>query len=341
METSKKKPKWILFPIFAITLCFLLPTLLLAYDSFIYPLWTNFVSPRPQQVDFSDPQLISEGLEASILEWSDDGSKIRVHESNWTMAESDAPDTIRVFDTSTGRLIDIYQENTVVEPNRYECTFKNTTIVLGSPNENENWSISLFKDNRLIKEFHFSPVYTGGERGQYQGAYSPKCSYFTFTIDGWLYHEGNGPQELWLLDIQNETILPIVIGRWPILRLWDYPVQSVQFDWSPDEKEIVFGDSNFGLEIYNIQAMKRRWLAGSGTAGWAPQWSYDGSWIASNHDYSILLLSPDGKKRALAGECSIFPGDIVWSPISNKLAYLCHHGKEKDYTDSLWIWTIE
>jgi hypothetical protein len=347
METSKKRRKWILFTLVALTICCFLPALPFAYDLIIYPKWVNVISPHHQLVRFSDPRLIAEDLlDAYNLTWSEDGSRIEVYEGHWTTATPDEPAIVKVFNAHTGALVDTYEEGERPEPENYVCSNENIMIALRDIDE-ENWLLSLVNKDKQT-ELTFSSVYRdefGGSRKPYDASFSPECNYFTFTIDGWIYYEGEGPTELWLLDIQNAILRPIVIGRWPAVRLWDYPVQSVRPGWAPDEDEIVFGDSEFGLEIYNIATMKRRWLAGPGSAGFGPKWSHNGKWIAS-HQFgvnrtadsdSILVISLDGKKKAVTGQCS-FSSDIEWSPVDNSLAYLCNnsHGN-----DSLWIWTIE
>ena len=343
MEILKERRKWISGAIFVIIIiCCALPIFLLAYDSFLHSLWINLISPHPRHVKVSEPHLVAKDLDAFMFKWSEDGSTISVYESNWTSSTPDAPNTVKIFDSQTGILVNTHEADSTVQKDFYTCPTKNIAIELKHINETR--SLFLLKDNEQIREFAFSSVYNndlGGSRMHNQASFSTECNYFAFTISGWIYYEGEGPEELWLLDIQNETLLPIVIGRWPILRLWDYPVQSVQPAWSPDEEEIVFGDSYFGLEIYDIGTGNRRWLAGSGTAGWNPKWSYDGSWIAAARDYSILLISPDGKRMAMTGECSFIGSDMEWSPVDNQLAYLCHQAKEKGYGDSLWIWTID
>lgn len=345
MEISKKRRKWILFSLFTMIICCLLPGLLLAYDSVIYPFWINLISPHSRTVHFSDPLLIADGLDAYMLTWSEDGSRIEVYESNSTLITRDAPATIKIFNSHTGTLVSTYEEGDRPEHENYVCSNENIMIALRGIDE-ENWLLSLVNEDKQT-ELTFSSVYRdefGGSREPYGASFSPECNYFTFTIDGWIRYEGEGPGELWLLDVHNAILRPIVIGRWPAVRLWDYPVQSVRPDWSPAENELVFGDSDFGLEIYNIETMKRRWLAGSGSAGLEPKWSHDGKWIASHQlgvnrnadSNSIVVISFDGKKKAVTGQCSFFSG-MEWSPIDNVLAYLC----DTSQGDSLWIWTIE
>jgi len=347
MEISKNRRKWILITFGALTICCLLLALLLTYDSVIYPKWVNLISPHPQQVRFSEPKLIAEDLlDAYKLTWSEDGSRIEVYEGHWTMATPDEPATVKVFDAHTGDLVDMYKEGDTPDQEIFVCPDKNIAIEFKEI-DGRKWALSLIRDNKQINEFVFSPVHRGeyeGDRVPYKESFSPECNYFTFIVDGWIYYEGEGPTELWLLDIHSAILRPIVIGRWPVLRLWDYTVQWVQPDWSPNEDEIVFGDSEFGIEIYNMRTMKRRWLVGPGSAGLEPKWSYDGKWIASNQlgenrnadSDSILVISLDGKKKAVTGQCSFF-SSIEWSPSDNVLAFLCNTSQG----DSLWIWTIE
>jgi WD40 repeat protein len=344
MEISKKSRKWFL----TIAICCFLLASLLTYDSVIYPKWVNMISPHPQQVRFSEPKLIAEDLmDAYKLTWSEGGSRIEVYEGHWTLATPDEPATVKVFDAHTGGLVDMYKEGDTPDQEMFVCANQTFAVEFRDIN-GQKWSLSLIRDNKQINEFVFSPIHRGedeGSRVPYRASFSPRCNYLTFTVDGWIYYEGEGPAELWLLDIHNAILRPIVIGRWPVVRLWDYPVQSVQPDWSPDEDEIVFGDSEFGIEIYNIETMKRRWLVGPGSAGLEPKWSHDGDWIASwqlgadqNTAYdSILVISPDGRTKALTGQCS-FSGDIEWSPDDNLLAYLCPSG-QGNY--SLWVWNTD
>ena len=340
-----KKHRWKLSFFLAIISCCVLPALPVAYDPVIYPFWINLISPR--NVHFSNPRLIAEGLDAYKITWSGDGSRIEVYEIMSTLTTPHTPDLVKVFDAHTGVLVDMYEKDDPPNRELSVCPDKNIAVEFKYIEERK-LSLSFIRDDQQAYEFVFSPVQRGeyeDSRGPYGASFSPRCNYLTFMVNGWIGREADGRNELWLLDVHDAILRPIVIGRWPVFKLWDYPVQSVQPDWSPDEDEIVFGDSEFGFEIYNIETKKRRWLAGPGTLGLEPIWSHDNKWIAaeqprtdqnSNYD-SILVISLDGNKKAETGQCLFF-NDIEWSLVNNVLAYLCSSSQGNN---SLWVWELD
>jgi WD40 repeat protein len=335
--------------------CFLVIIVFFVYDELIYPLWAIMISPHPAKIDLQVPHRAAIPSDYyDDLIWSEDGATISVYASNWILAT----DSVIVLDVQGNVVIETFKQPSNAldlegpmiialdseESIWAECSLKNL-LISGKQIDESLWELSLWQNNDRTQSFSFSPVYpsfSDGHQSPIFRAFSPTCTYFVLTMEGWRYREGNARDELWLLDIAANTLTPIVIGRWPLGGMWDYPVQSVRPDWSPDENELAFGDPTFGLEIYNIETKTRRWLASPKQKAWGPKWSPSGRWIAAEQwlaEYdSVMIISSDGKQVASTGKCDrIFRYE--WSPINDQLAFLCQD-REKD-ENSLWIWTVE
>ena len=335
--------------------CFLVIIVFFVYDVLIYPLWAIMISPHPAKIDLQAPRqaAIPSGY-YDDLNWSEDGKAINVYASNWILST----DSVTVLDVQGNVVIETFKQPSKVsdlerpinieidseESIWAECSLKNL-IISGKYIDENLWELSLWHDNERTQSFTFSPVHPGfipGHQSPVFRSFSRTCSYFVLTFEGWRYDEGEARHELWLLDIAANTLTPIVIGRWPLGGILDYPVQSVRPDWSPDENELVFGDPTFGLEIYNIETETRRWLASPKQKAWGPKWSPSGQWIAAEqwlagYD-SVMIISSDGKQVASTGKCDrIFRYE--WSPINDQLAFLCQEREKNE--ESLWIWTVE
>lgn len=351
--------------------------ILLSYDLVIYRIWVSLISPHSSKLVLSDPRQFTEipHDDYYLLQWSDDGTIISLFHSNWTASTPDLPSTIFNIDVRSGKVIDSFPE---VPLNSFNLTFNLRNAIRIEMDDETEWvkclqgdvtvnleqldgdnhRLSLYQGDTLSATYTFSPFYPGympGYRGIGFMSFSPKCDYLALTFDGWAYYEGESRNELWLLDITNKTLNPIVIGRWPLIKFVDYPVQTVRPNWSPDGKALVFGDKDFGLEIYDIKTSSRSRLVDLKHSGWDPKWSFSGKWIATNRWFDkyesipvfskfvgnfekIIVLSQDGKHFSSTSDCGII-SDYEWSPVNDQLAYLCYD--PKSMTDSLWIWTIE
>jgi Tol biopolymer transport system component len=351
---------------FFITILFILigaVIIFLTYDLVLYRIWVSLISPYPSKLVLSDPRQITEipHNDYYLLKWSDDGTVISLFHSNWTASTPDLPSTIFNIDVQSGKVIDSLPE---VPINSSNLTFNLRNAIRIERDETEwvkclqgdvtvnlehldgdNHRLSVYQADTLSAAFNFSPFnpgYMPGYRSIRFMAFSPKCDYLALTFDGWAYYEGESRSELWLLDIPNKSLKPMVIGRWPLIKTADYPVQAVRPDWSPDGKKLVFGDKDFGLEIYNIETSVRSRLANLGHSGWDPKWSPSGEWISANQwsdEYdSVIVLSQSGQFFSSAGKCTLI-SDFEWSPVNDQLVYLCYDGKSM--TDSLWIWEVK
>lgn len=342
-------------------LCFVPVLAPFAYDEVIFPLGAIMLSPHPAKIDFPAARQVTVIPADNYYDliWSDHGIKLSLYASNWRQSTPDAPASVTVLDVQRNVVVDAFQQASNVFPFEElsakldlegeervwaECSLKNL-IISGKYIDENMWELNLWHDNERTQSFTFSPVYPGfipGHQSPAFHSFSQSCTYFVLTFEGWRYDEGEARHELWLLDIAANTLTPIVIGRWPLGGMLDYPVQSVRPDWSPDENELVFGDPTFGLEIYNIEAETRRWLASPKQKAWGPKWSSSAQWIAAEQwlteYHSIMIMSSDGKQFASTGKCD-FIVSMEWSPTIDQLAFLCSDSEKNE--DSLWIWTVE
>jgi hypothetical protein len=354
---NKKGRTWVFGIILILLLCCLLPLGMISYDSEIYPLWVDIIAPHPERINEPEPLLITYNIgNNNDLAWSKDGSSVTLFHNSGTNMPLEPGQNLITFDSFTGEILEYkneviqYNPNILFQPwlkssgdeNGVEtiyCHEKRLAVKELEESVNE-WQLTLLESNETVSSFAFSPVHKYQYYTRYlvNESFSPDCNYFILTIIGWAYYEAEAREELWLLDTQAKSFRPIVIGRWPpFFRFWDYPVQDVMPGWSPDGKKLVFGDSIFGMEIYDINSGVQSWLSSPKRSGWEPEWSYTGQWIDSIYyedNPAITVMAPDGKKTANADGCSIV-FTVAWSPVDNRLAYLCLDPK------SLWIWTLE
>jgi Tol biopolymer transport system component len=211
--------------------------------------------------------------------------------------------------------------------------------------DGNTWKVDLEQADVVIGQYTLHsdqwPVesYTPPRPGGF--AFSPDCTKFVLTLSGWIYTEGDGQEELWMLDIPKQSLSRSLIGDWTAFRLWDYPVEQVTPSWAPDGMELVFGDSHFGLEIYSPETKRRQRLAAPAFSGSQPLWSPSGQWIASRRnespDSSIRIISRDGAAYSSTGNC-YFVEEMSWAPAVDSLAYLCQ--ETIGGRISLWQWSI-
>ncbi len=98
-------------------------------------------------------------------------------------------------------------------------------------------------------------------------------------------------------------------------------------DWSPSGREIVCANSwkagpgeewHNELSIVDVRSRHSRRLV---SAGWAPQWSPDGTWIAYDDNSEIRVIDLQTHKIQRLG-----PGSAPsWSPDASQLAYVTRH----------------
>jgi hypothetical protein len=334
------------------TVCCLYPLSLTAYDSFGYSLISSLVSPWPRSLSDLHPKLLIDNLSASYdgFSWAEDASSIMLIPRNSINSTQDNLNYL-IIDSTNGNIIQTedyhppFQEDNQFEfgEGAFSAVCKARAVVISALQiEFNKWQLTVSRDDKLITTLVISTDQWSEDMPPYPGSltFSPDCDYFTLTLRGWIYWEGEGREELYILDTVSGALLPIVDGRWASFRLWDYPVQGLDPSWSPDGKKLVFGDPHFGLEILNVSTNERRRLARPSISGWWPVWSDTGEWIASFRDWSlnksIFFVSSDGELHATVGGCrSVYV--FAWDPLSNRLAYLC----KGELYDQMSLWVVE
>lgn len=314
----------------------------------------NLLAPRTRQVDVTRPRLLYEFSSGAYqLHWENDASHIVINISNWTSSNPGAPDTIADFNLGTGEVI--FQEETDlnssflqseaiarlgIDPESTSWTFcdKKNLVVVAGGFEGEQYWLRYWENEKLINTFLFSseqwPVDYLIPSASLE--FSPSCNKVTLVLSGWIYWEGDGKEELWLLDIPSESLNRLIMGKIPIFGLWDYSVQHVSPSWSPNEEQFVFGGWTFGLEIYDMSKSSQRILTRPELNLYNAEWSPSGKWIAAiqaGDDVDrIYVFSPDGSLYSFTDTCDLIT-DYWWAPNDDKLAFLCN--------DYLWLWELE
>jgi hypothetical protein len=314
-------------------------------------------SPRPVVIQLSQPKMITSTLSDCTydLSWTNENTL-------WLLnCQNDSAVTVNIQSgkISHERPATTSAEETYIkifEPNGKnkmiaQCTAQSLAIRGGSTRTGK-YEISLRRDEKIIATFTFSSPQWEGVDGAPDSfaAFSPSCEYFYLVLYGDFGPESFATKELWLLDIRNKSFELALTGRQEeSYALFDVPVQDVVPSWSPDNQEFVFGDSRFGLEIYNVNTKNRKFVAGPGAMLAFPQWSPTHKWIAakkygepgrtdSRADNFLVVISSDGKEMALSPGCSVID-EFTWSPNGKQLAYTCDDFSQD--INSLWIWEIE
>ncbi|GAB4544939.1 MAG: hypothetical protein Kow0063_38830 [Anaerolineae bacterium] len=137
------------------------------------------------------------------------------------------------------------------------------------------------------------------------------------------------PRQICVKDIQTGKVTPLT--------------ESLEFEdiglaaWSPDGGQIVF-DAGSSFETSQRHDHKLYLLNADGsglrqithddnTNDMTPAWSPDREWIAFHRNCDLWLVRPDGSdaQRRVAGSDSLCASMMVWSPDSQKIAFLSLH----------------
>lgn len=322
--------------------------------------WLEIRAPHASSLDIPDPVLLLSELPGSSnkLAWSTNGNLISIYSSNSTFSNSELPDIVTIYNLETGEstieepgiLTDLSQPSSTIEnlEDDYlllECISSDVAVKAhGFDGSWGEYRLQILNQDEVIGVLHFSPRQPEDEFHVVLSdfVYSPRCAFLAITLWGDIAPDSPARYELWILDVQARTLEFAVMGRWSPFTLFEYPVQEIVPDWSPDESRIVFGDGDFGLEIYDVSHRDRELLAGPWSNLYIPKWSNSGNWIAANSRESgldsIVILTPNGEHSAYSPGCQniLF---YEWSPEKDQLAYICS-GLSSE-VDTLWLWTIE
>ncbi|MBL8090446.1 MAG: hypothetical protein JNJ43_08970 [Anaerolineales bacterium] len=242
----------------------------------------------------------------------------------------------------------------------------------GKYTENNLWETRLWKGSQLIKifppvdiNFH---IYDSGFNDDpvartIEGSnFSPDCRYFTM----------HSYKETWILDTVNQSFKPLMIGGVQFISERIDSItgftcyQCVAPIWSPNSHEFVF-QSNVGIEKYDILLNQRSLLVAPnidiGVRNIESQhWSNTGNWILGYFKSNHSIISQDGKKIGVLEDCesiqqplwstedieTYYSSDVSWSPIEDKLAFICNQydkstcmdGKCEKEAEYLIIWDL-
>lgn len=304
----------------------------------------NFLAPQTKQFDIQNPQLLHEfPIGVYKFFWSDEATHLIINISNWKSSDPDAPDTIADFNLETREVVfqeEVTSDNEVSSPEIIAhlgidteseywalCAERNRVVAAGGF-EGEQYWLKYWENEKLVDTYNFSsdqwPVdyltpYASLE-------FSPSCSKATLILSDWVAYEGEGNEELWMLDIPSHTFEQLLIGKSSVFGLWDYPVQNVTPSWSPNEGGFVFGGWTFGLEVYDLSESKRRILAGPQYNLHSAKWSPSGEWVAAiqsgNELDRLYIFSSDGSLNSSTQGCDLIT-NFQWSPEEDKIAFIC------------------
>lgn len=311
----------------------------------IYPVVVNLIAPTPKQIDFGEPTLLLSDIPFfdSIL-WSKDGSMIQLKEEQ--------EDIKLVFDVNSRE--EVTQDQKI---NFDAAPLKNDELKVVCPTQPYFAEVTLPGTNDEKPEYFILNLLKGVENAVFYVSpmqndsptyylsprdlvFSPDCKWLAIALWGDIGEEQLARDELWLLDVENLTIKFAFFGRRPAFGLFDYSVQVVQPSWSPNSKEFVFGDSQFGVEIYNVESKSRRWLLGPELAGYEPTWSSTGKWISMERwvegaGEDLIVATADGKHYVLFDKCQSSMM-YLWSPTEDQLMVEC----SIEHSENLWIWEL-
>jgi hypothetical protein len=154
----------------------------------------------------------------------------------------------------------------------------------------------------------FKPRHHRGAAGSREASnprFSPDGARMAFAVEGSLGPDEPAPGELWVLDTASGQLDLLHVGASRWWEIFDYPVQRVDPSWTPDGREVVFGDSTFGVEAIDVVTRRRRrilppkWglepLAGRDWVAFEESWQRPGIRNAPGVRPSIAVVSRDGR----------------------------------------------
>jgi hypothetical protein len=323
-------------------------------QSALYRVLASTLSPKHHifQVESSNRIAVQiqpnkEGIEWLGLRWSENGKQIEIYNSR-----------SQIYAT---KLVTVNSENGTITG--VTQTFERgkfpglTTTLPFSPNEETlwgaclsqniffsgkeitygQWEPRLWKNGQLVKSFQTIEDYPDSESAPIGltiefSKFSPGCRYFTKNFSG----------QQWLLDTLKNSFTPSIKARYLVWRDFDYPYQNLQANWSPSGKEFVFGDGIFGVETYNIETNRRKWVLEPSFEGFNPEWSNSGKWISvvvekygQNNQFKLVITSPNGNKVSTLETCDHMELP-EWSPVDDRIGFICNDNEQK----YLIIWDL-
>ena len=97
------------------------------------------------------------------------------------------------------------------------------------PPEGTAWEVDLEQADTVIGRYRLQsdqwpdPDYAPQANGL---GFSPDCTQFAIVLNGLVFAEGEGRQELWVLDIRSRSLARVLVGRGASFIYWNFPVQS-------------------------------------------------------------------------------------------------------------------
>jgi Tol biopolymer transport system component len=158
-------------------------------------------------------------------------------------------------------------------------------------------------------------------------------SYFSISFDGNHIAYITGWVSLRTLKIAN------VDGTQPRVLVENFDEDSVtRFSWSPDSKTIAYTEKG-DIHLISIDGKYIEQVTKAPEIELNPQWSSDGTLIAfvTYPERNLYLVDTDGTNRKPVTDTgSISPNKIIWSPDSQKIAFLYGYVNLVDFSTILF-----
>lgn len=229
------------------------------------------------------------GADDSVWVWSDD---------QWNVFAPPFQSSV-IWDSGYGE-----------EPNGFDLNTRSERLAVAEYSEaSEDWTIRVFENAKESFALQLKPKYTNsfGMMRRPSLTFSPSGRWIAIVISGWVGYEQPGPEELWLVDVEEQHLSHLHTGKYKWWQIFDADTQSLEPSWTPSEDAVVYGDFTYGIEELSIPGAESRAVIGKRSEVHDVLVSSTGRWIAferwpgeeedaNRYDRCLGAVSRDGRK---------------------------------------------